>query len=118
MGFQEFMNKVRQWDNACARWMMRHFYFLFFECVLVLIFFVFFFNTLRAIDIGSAVSQDDVVQRLLFQQNTNMSIVIVLLLLNSFWMLFLFNGLNRIRLLLRDLNFTLSRRRPGASASS
>jgi succinate dehydrogenase/fumarate reductase cytochrome b subunit len=105
------MNKIRQWDNICARWMMRHFYIIFFEFVLVIIFFVFFFNTLHSIDISTHISTDNTVEQILMQQVTNTHIIIVLLLLNSFWTLFIFNGLNRIRLLLKDIGYGLTRRR-------
>jgi len=113
MSFDDFMAKIRYWDNRCARWMMRHFYIIFFEFVLVAIFFIFFFNTFRALDIFASVPSDDVIGNLLIQQNTHTLIIIVLLLLNSFWMLFMFNGLNRLRILLKDINFTLMRRKQG-----
>ena len=111
MSFSNFMSKVRQFDNLAARWMMRHFYILFFEFVLVVIFFMFFFNTLRAIDIASRVSPDNLLEQLLVQQTTNTLIIVILLLLNSFWMLYIFNGMDRMRTLLKDINFSLLRRK-------
>ncbi len=117
MAFQDFMAKVRYWDNRCARWLMRHFYIMFFEFVLVIIFFIFFYNTLRAIDLSSEISHQEVTEQLLAQQTTNTLIIIFLLLLNSFWMLYMFNGLDRLRIILREISFNLLRRRQGQSKS-
>ena len=44
MSFNDFMNKVRQWDNRTAQWIIRHFYILFFEMILVAIFIGVFVN--------------------------------------------------------------------------
>ena len=81
MPFSDFMNKVRQWDTQAARWMMRHFYILFFEFVLVVIFFVFLFSTFHTIDIAHDTSKDNIVEQLLVQQNTGTDIIIILMLL-------------------------------------
>lgn len=109
MSFNDFMIKIRQWDNRSARWMMRHFYIIFFEFVLVIIFFIFFFNIFRSIDIASQVSREDLPAQLLVQQDTNTKIIIVLLLLNSFWMLYIFNGMQRIRSILKEISYNLMR---------
>lgn len=111
MSFQDFMNKVRQWDNFCSRWMMRHFYILFFEFVLVAIFFAFFFMTLKSIDISSQLSPDNILQQLAYQQLMNTRIIVILLLLNSFWMLYIFNGMSRLRIILREISYQLSKNR-------
>ncbi len=111
MSFQDFMVKVRQWDNACARWMLRHFYILFFEFVLVIIFFLFLFNTLKTLDISSNIGSRNIVEKLLFQQSIHTLMIIFLLLLNSFWMLYVFNELTRLRAVLKDISFGLSRRK-------
>ncbi len=111
MSFQDFMVKVRQWDNACARWMLRHFYILFFEFVLVIIFFSFLINTLKTIDISSDIASNNIMEKLLLQQSINTLMIVFLLLLNSFWMLYIFNEILRMRTSLKDINFGLSRRR-------
>ena len=111
MSFQDFMIKVRQWDNSCARWMLRHFYLLFFEFVLVIIFFFFLINTLKTIDISSDIGSNNIMEKLLLQQSINTLIIVFLLLLNSFWMLYVFNEIMRMRAVLKDINFGLSRRR-------
>ena len=71
MLFKDFMAKLRHFDNRCARWMMRHFYILFFEFVLVVIFFVFFYNIFRVIDLSAQISPDNLLEQLLAQQATN-----------------------------------------------
>ena len=111
MGFQDFMNKVRYWDNYYARLMMRHFYLIFFEFVLVIIFFIWFFKSMGSIDLAVRVSQKSAIEQLVLQEVTNTQIIVILMLLNSFWMLYIFNGLNRLRIILRDISFNLSRRR-------
>ena len=110
MSFEDFMAKVRHLDNRCARWMMRHFYILFFEFVLVVIFFIFFYNIFRVIDLSAQTSSDNLLEQLLAQQATNTLIITMLLILNSFWMLFIFNGMNRLTILLREITYNLSRR--------
>lgn len=112
MSFADFMAKVRQWDNNAARWMMRHFYIIFFEFVLVVIFFVFLYNTYRSIDISHAVDEKNILEQLLVQQSTNTHIIVILMLLNSFWMLYIFNEITRLRTILKDISFYQSRRKP------
>jgi len=111
MSFNDLMNKIRQWDNRCAHWMMRHFYLLFFEFVLVIIFFVFLFNTFHTLDISNKVSGNNLTEQLLVQQSTNTHLIILLMLLNSFWMLYIFNGMERLRVTLKEISFNISRRR-------
>ncbi len=111
MSFAEFMSKVRYWDNRSAKWMMRHFYIMFFEFVLVGIFVYFFVNTLTVINLSDQVARNNLIERLLLTENINISIVVLLLLLNSFWMLYMFNSMIRFRSLLKEINFNLSRRK-------
>jgi len=110
MSFSDFMTKVRQLDTQAARWMMRHFYILFFELVLVIIFFVFLFSTFHTIDLAQQTPKDNVMEQLLLQQSTNTHIIIILMLLNSFWMLYVFNEISRVRTILKDISFYQSRR--------
>ena len=112
MSFDDFMAKVRHWDSHFARWMMRHFYILFFEFVLVIIFFWFLFTLLKSIDAASQVTANDITNQLLLTQSTTTLIIALLLLLNSFWMLYIFNHMDRLRVILKDISFSLSRRKP------
>lgn len=109
MSVESFMAKVRHWDNFVARWMLRHFYIIFFEFVLAIIFFFFILNTFRTVDLFANIPAQNLTEQLLLQQSTNQLIIIILMLLNSFWMLFVFDGINRLRILLKDISFNLMR---------
>ena len=110
MGLPEFMAKVRYWDNRSAKWMMRHFYILFFEVFLVTIFFAFFVNVIQVINISTELSKHNIIERLLLSQSFNTLIIVLLLLLNSFWMLYMFSSIIRLRTILREMNFNFSKR--------
>ncbi len=111
MKFEEFMTKIRQWDNRCSRWMMRHFYFLFFQIVLVVTFLFFFLRILETINFIPLVDPNDLQSQILLHNAMTTMIIVFLMILNSFWMLFLFNGMNRIRLVLKDINYNLIRQK-------
>ena len=111
MTFENFMNKVRQVDNRCARWMMRHFYTMFFQVVLVVIFFFFFVNTIQTINTADRIAPDNLTQEILLQQNGNLLLIIFLMILNSFWMLFMFASVNSLRVVLKDIHYTLMRKK-------
>lgn len=111
MAYKDFMSKIRYIDNIFARWMLKHFYILFFELVLVITFFVFFFNTLKVIDISTQIHPENITALLMLKQTANTLIIIFLLLLNSFWMLFIFSGINRLRLVLKEINYNLMRQK-------
>lgn len=110
MNFNELMNKIRQWDNRSAQWIIRHFYILFFEVILVAIFVGVFVNTLKIIDVSAEISKTSVIERLLMTQSVNTLLIVILLLFNSFWMLYIFSSLLKIRASLKNVDFNLSRR--------
>ena len=105
------MNKVRHWDKRSSQWFVRHFYILFFEIILVVVFFFFFANTINVLNVSSDVNSRSVLERLLVSQNINSLLILFLMLLNSFWMLFMFSGMLKIRNVLKDIDFNLSRRK-------
>lgn len=109
MGFNDFMAKIRYWDNQIAKWLMRHFYFMFFQMVLLIIFLFWFVNMFGVIDINQEASSSSFVELAMASQSVNMTIMVLLLLLNSFWMLYMFNGIQRIMNLLRDINYNIHR---------
>ncbi len=111
MSFNDLMNKIRQWDNRSAQWMMRHFYMLFFEFILVGVFVFFFMNTFKVVDASSSISRYDVAGNLLLAQTINTSLIVILLLFNSFWMLYIFNSILRLRGVLKNIDYNLSHRR-------
>jgi hypothetical protein len=111
MGFNDFMTKVRQWDNRSAQFIVRHFYILFFEIILVAIFIATFVNTLKIIDVNLDVQKSSIIERLLMAQTFNTLLIVILLLFNSFWILYIFNSLSRLRSILKNIDFNLSRNR-------
>jgi uncharacterized BrkB/YihY/UPF0761 family membrane protein len=110
MKFQDFMNLVRQWDHKTNQRFFRHFYILFFEVILVAVFIMFFANTIGVVNLTSDINPNSVIEKLLLSQNTQGTMIVFLLLLNSFWMLFLLAGLLKIRSVLKNIDFHLSRR--------
>lgn len=112
MAFQDFMNRIRQWDNRSAQWIMRHFYILFFEIILVVIFVFAFANSLKIIDAIFETSHDSaLVERLLLSQSINTLLIVILLLFNSFWMLFMLNSIIRLRSILRNIDYNIAKQR-------
>ena len=112
MSYKEFMNKIRTADNMVAKWLMRHFYFTFFQIVLIIIFVFWFINLLDVIDISMQTQkQSSVLEHILASQSINLTLITVLVILNSFWLLFTFNSLQRMITILKDMNYHLSRSR-------
>jgi hypothetical protein len=103
------MKKINYWDRTVSRWMLRHFYFLFFQIVLVIVFIFWFINTIKMIDIGFELSKNNTVEHIMMNQCVNTSIIILLMLLNSFWLLYIFNTIKRLTNVVRDVNYTLGR---------
>jgi len=54
--------------------------------------------------------ENSISEKILLAQTINSSIIVLLIILNSFWMLYVFNSILRIRSLLRELNFNLTRK--------
>ncbi|MCA9405324.1 MAG: hypothetical protein KC684_02215 [Candidatus Omnitrophica bacterium] len=104
------MNKIRHLDNVTARWIMKHFYLLFFQIVLFIIFLFWFVNMFGVIDVATD-SSNNLTEKALAAQSVNTTIIVFLLLLNSFWMLYMFSYVQRIFGILKDLNFNVNRLR-------
>ncbi len=115
MAFDDFMQKVRYWDNLVAKWILRHLYFVFFQIILVIIFIVWFNNTLHVLfsvsDLNSQAEKATPMESLMVGQSINITLLTFLLILNAFWVLFIFNGLQRIQFTLKDMSYSLSRMR-------
>jgi uncharacterized BrkB/YihY/UPF0761 family membrane protein len=105
------MNKLRQWDNRSNQWFIRHFYVLFFEIILVMVFVLFFVMTINTINISADIQKTSLTERLLLNQNYLTLAILFLILLNSFWMLFTFAGMLKIRNVLKNVDFNLSHRK-------
>ena len=109
MPFQDFMTKIRYLDNQLARWIMRHFYFMFFQAVLLVIFLFWFVNMFKVIDANFQTPSTDLAGRLQISQLINSTLIVLLMILNSFWLLFVFSIQQRILSVLKELNFTMNR---------
>lgn len=107
MNIDDLMNKIRHLDNLTAKWIMRHFYVTFFQITLFVIFMFWFVNMFKVIDISQAENQT-LIERALVTQSINMAIIVFIMLLNAFWTLYMFTGIQRLTNLLRDINYTLS----------
>ncbi|MBF0122898.1 MAG: hypothetical protein HQL21_05780 [Candidatus Omnitrophica bacterium] len=104
------MNNVRQWDSRSSQWFARHFYVLFFEIILIGVFVFLFANIISVININADIDKNTIIERLLLAQNISTLLILFLLIINSFLMLFLFSGFLRIRSILKNMDFNLSRR--------
>ncbi|MBF0521670.1 MAG: hypothetical protein HQL24_01290 [Candidatus Omnitrophica bacterium] len=111
MMLEQFMNKVRYWDNLIAKWVMRHFYFMFFQVILVIISIFWLSNTIHVIDLNFQTAKASLLEKVLLAQTINTTIIVLLLLLNSFWLLYIFGGIQRLRTILRDITYHLSKMR-------
>ncbi|MCA9401701.1 MAG: hypothetical protein KC713_08745 [Candidatus Omnitrophica bacterium] len=103
------MNKIRHIDNKVAKWIMRHFYLTFFQIVLAIIFMVWFMSALDIIDLNFSASSSSITDRILLSQATNANIIVFLLILNSFWLLFIFGSIQRLKTTLKDIHFGILR---------
>ncbi len=108
MAYKDFMQKVRHWDNLTAKWFLRHFYFMFFQIVLIVVFIFWFINLFSLIDSIFHAGRNNL-EQILLNQSVNTTILVFLLLLNSFWLLFIFNGMQRVTTLLKDISYYTSR---------
>ncbi len=111
MTYKELMNKIRYLDNLTAKWIMRHFYLLFFQIVLVIIFLFWLFNTIRIIDLNFQISEKSIIEQILITQSLNTSIIVLLILLLSFWTLYIFNSIQLLRTILKDINYHIAKLR-------
>ncbi len=111
MSYNDFLGKIRQLDNITAKWMMRHFYFMFFQLVLVVVFFFWLFNTMQVIDTNFRHDFTSITEKLMMNQTVSLTVVTFLILLNSFWLLYIFSSMQRMTTILKDVSFHISRLR-------
>jgi len=112
MAYNDLSNKIKQWDNRAAQWMGRHFYIILFEAILGIIFIMAFINALKILNTGFYVRKDDVTQQLLLSQSLNTTLIVMLLILIALGLLNIINNNTRLRGVLKNIEFSLSRRRP------
>ena len=111
------LNKVRQWDNRAAQWMSRHFYIILFEIILAIIFIGAFINALKILDTSFDVHKDSVADRLLLTQSVNSTLIVMLLLLISLGVLNIINSNSRLRGILKNIEFNVTKRRSDQKSS-
>jgi hypothetical protein len=104
------MNSLRKLDKRSSQWFVRHFYVLFFEVILVVVFFLFFVVTINVLNTASDAHSHSTIEQLIYNQSIIGLLVLFLLLLNSFWILFMFSGILRQSNILKNIDFNLSRR--------
>lgn len=111
MGYNDFLYKVKQWDNRAAQWMGRHFYIILFEIILAIIFLFAFINALKILNASFSIQNNSVADQLLLTQSINSTLIVMLLLLISLGVLNIINFNSRIRSVLKNIEFNLSKRR-------
>ena len=111
MSYNDLMYKVRQWDNRAAQWMGRHFYIILFEAILAIIFIFAFINALRLLDASFDIHKATIADRLLFNQSVNIVLIVMLLILIALGVLNIINSNLRLRGVLKNIEFNLSKRR-------
>ena len=111
MAHNDLMYKIKQWDNRAAQWMGRHFYIILFEVILAIIFLLAFINALKILNVSFDVHKNSVTDQLLLTQSINTTMIVVLLLLISLGVLNIINSNSRLRGVLKNIEFNLSKRR-------
>jgi uncharacterized membrane protein YjgN (DUF898 family) len=111
MAYNDFMSKVKQLDNRASQWMGRHFYIILFEAILAIIFLFAFINALKILNTSFNIQKNNVTDQLLLTQSMNSMLIVMLLLLISLGLLNIINSNVRLRGVLKNIEFNLSKRR-------
>jgi hypothetical protein len=111
MAYNDFLNRVKQWDNRAAQWMGRHFYIILFEVILAIIFIFTFIIGLKILNISFDVQKNNVTDQLLLTQSLNSTLIVMLLILIALGLLNVINSNTRLRSVLKNIEFNLSKRR-------
>ena len=104
------MYKIKQWDNRAAQWMGRHFYIILFEAILAIIFILAFINALKILNTSFDIHKNSPTDQLLLAQSFNSTLIVMLLLLLSLGVLNIINSNSRLRGVLKNIEFNLSKR--------
>ena len=107
----DFLNKIRQWDNRAAQWMGRHFYIILFEAILCIIFIFAFSNAIKILNTSPTIAPNDTTNQLILAQSLNSTLIVMLLILISLGVLNIINSNSRLRGALKNIEFNLSKRR-------
>ncbi|MBF0512195.1 MAG: hypothetical protein HQL13_07715 [Candidatus Omnitrophica bacterium] len=111
MAPNNFINKIRSLDNRAAQWMSRHFYVILFEVILGVIFVAVFVIALKIIYLSFSIPKTNITDQLLLFGTINSMLIVVLLILIALGVLNIINNNSRLRNVLKNIEFNLSRRR-------
>jgi len=111
MAQNDLYSKVKQWDNRAAQWMGRHFYIILFEAILAIIFLFAFINALKILNISFNIQKYSITDQLLLTQSLDSVLIVMLLLLISLGLLNIINNNTRLRSILKNIEFNVSKRR-------
>ena len=111
MAYNDFLNKIKQWDYRASQWMGRHFYIILFEAILVIFFLFAFINALKILNASFSIQKNNVTEQLLLAQSFNSILMVMLLILISLGILNIINSNLRFRNVLKNIEFNLSKRR-------
>jgi hypothetical protein len=112
MAYNDYMNKIKQWDNRAAQWMSRHFYIILYEILLGIIFLFACIIALKLFYISFDIPKDNITEQLLLTQTFNSILVVILLILISMGILNIINNNSRLRNVLKNIEFNVTKRRP------
>lgn len=116
MAQNDFINRVKRWDNHASQWLSRHFYIFLFEIILAIIFLLAFLNTLRTLNASLNIQKNNALHQLAITQSINSTLIVMLLILIALGILNIINNNTRIRNILKNIEFNLSRRRSDTKA--
>lgn len=111
MAQNDLYSKVKQWDNRAAQWMGRHFYIILFEAILAIIFLFAFINALKILNISFNIQKYSITDQLLLTQSLDSVLIVMLLLLISLGILNIINNNTRLRSILKNIEFNVTKRR-------
>ena len=111
MSYNDLMYKIKQWDNRAAQWMGRHFYIILFEVILAIIFILAFINALKIFNTSFDIHKESTTDQLLLSQSINSTLIVMLLILIALGVLNIINSNSRLRGVLKNIEFNLSKRR-------
>lgn len=104
-----FLEKYRQWDREVSKFLTRHFYFSFFQIVIGVVFAYWLISFINLLNILAKNKFETASELLLINQTLNISFMLFLLLLNSFWILYILNNSNRMANSMKNVSYNTGR---------
>lgn len=107
----EMTSKLRQWDHRSSQWFTKNFSVLLFEVLLAFICFLLLNMMIDLFAIEGRVNKDNLTEQILLSQARLTQLIVMILIFNSFLMIYLFNNMIKIRGVLKNMDYNTSRRR-------